>query len=131
VTVDLTAHTPYRVLGGTLGGDIYTGPFADERWGVTFGTVGVPISLGAPPDEPTPAQLANNSLIVEAARVRAFPPSAGEAEAKLVDNPTSFAMLAFFWPPATYQGAWTYGQGLFAWFPHVTLFMGWQASPPS
>lgn len=131
LTVDLTTHAPYRVLGGTLAGDIYTGPLPDERWEVIGGTVGVHAPSGPPPQEPTPAQLVNNSLYLDAARVTEVPPIAGAAEAKLVDNgPRVFAMLAFLWPPATYQGAWTYGQGLFAWFPHVTLFMGWQPTPP-
>jgi hypothetical protein len=130
LTVDLTTHAPYRVLGGTLGGDIYTGPLPNERWDVLSGTVGVHTPSGPPPQEPTPVELANNSLYLNAVRGTGVPPAAAQAEARLADDgPRVFAMLAFCWPPATYQGAWTYGQGLLAWFPHVTLFMGWQATP--
>jgi hypothetical protein len=128
LTVDLTAHAPYLVLGGTLGGDIYTGPLPDEHWEVIYGAVGISTLQQPPPQTPPPAQDA--ALYVTAERVRITPAGSGEAEAQLVGNgPRAFSMMGFFWPPATFQGAWTYAESE-AWYPCITLFIGWRASPP-
>jgi hypothetical protein len=104
IWVIANVHTyPFRILGGSIGGDICTVP--TYQWVVTRGSFGPHFTIDA---------------------VQARPPNAPQAA--LVGEPDCYGMtmsvLSSFQPPDSYSG--TYGfSGVSDDFEHTTLFKGW------
>jgi hypothetical protein len=106
VTADLLTNNPYNVLGGTLTGDICTGPGPGLPWQVTFGQFG-------------------ESLRIFGERAPVDPSESAEAE--VVGSCANFiAILGFYRTPDSYPGVFGFNGALLD-FYHNTLFKGWQA----